>query len=183
MDKTEQQTVVRKKKQTFVVRDRKATETDPEKLKKTRVGTEKQPKPGSQKKKKKLTKAEREKVQRQIDKNRRKNHRYLTRAREYWPQLFTIVRPLAIGIRKQLIEDEKNEFSGSWIRRVLSMWCHHPSYTKALAKGGPRYGLKGPEGEVSEGHRKMAQERLNELAKKKRLKKNKKARQTKPAKE
>ena len=159
-----QQTVVRRKKKVFVVKDKKISSDQSSKIDKP-ARTRKQA--NTQQKKRKLSQSERDKIQRKMDKAKRKGVRYLERAQSLWPQLFTDYKPLAIGIRQQLENHDLNEMGKTWVRIALRMWCSNLNYTKALAKGGPRYGMKGEQGEVSEEHKKIAKEAVKKFYDKK----------------
>ena len=64
-------------------------------------------------------------------------------------------KPLKIGLGEELlalagVHPALTDLSRTQIRRVLRVYTGSPAYRKALARGGPRYGLDGqPTGEVT----------------------------------
>lgn len=64
-------------------------------------------------------------------------------------------KPLKIGLGDQLlalagVHPALADLSRTQLRRALKVYTGRPAYRKALAKGGPRYGLDGqPAGEVT----------------------------------
>jgi len=68
-----------------------------------------------------------------------------------WPELFSTEspKPLAIGIRMELARIRPAEVSHKGLRRALARWCSRLDYLHAVAKGGPRFGLTGEQGEIT----------------------------------
>lgn len=63
--------------------------------------------------------------------------------------VFKRVKPLAIGIEKELVE-ALPQFDAGLINRVLSNHCRRPKYIKAVARGGKRFNLNNRfQGEVT----------------------------------
>jgi sRNA-binding protein len=66
----------------------------------------------------------------------------------------TAPKPLKIGLGEELlalagVHPVLADLSRTQLRRALKVYTGSPAYRKALAKGGPRYGLDGqPAGEV-----------------------------------
>jgi len=67
----------------------------------------------------------------------------------------TAPKPLQIGLGEELlalagVHPVLADLSRTQLRRALKVYTGSPAYRKALAKGGPRYGLDGqPAGEVT----------------------------------
>jgi len=79
--------------------------------------------------------------------------RYLLTALRVEYPVFREYRPLAIGIRAAMYAASPG-VAHKLIDGALSLHCRCDNYLKAIAAGGPRYGLDGaPSGEVSEEHR------------------------------
>jgi ProP effector len=85
-----------------------------------------------------------------------------------WPTAFPAhpeaIRPLAVGIH-QLLEKEFPDRSPEQIRRAIAQWRYPRlgAYLRAVARGGARYDLDGqPCGEVTEGEKDNARQRLHE---------------------
>ncbi len=68
-----------------------------------------------------------------------------------WPELFSTdsPKPLAIGIRMELVKIRPAEVSHKGLRRALARWCSRLDYLSAVARGGPRFGLNGEHGEIT----------------------------------
>ena len=61
------------------------------------------------------------------------------------------VRPLKLGVAKELMKIRPETVSVRSLRAALQIWCSSRPYLRALAAGGDRYGLDGlPVGSVSE---------------------------------
>ena len=81
----------------------------------------------------------------------------LDRLCEAFPACFsrTVPQPLKIGLGEELlalagVHPALTDLSRTQLRRALKVYTHSPAYRKALARGGPRYGLDGqPAGEVT----------------------------------
>ena len=81
----------------------------------------------------------------------------LDRLREAFPACFsrTAPKPLKIGLGDELlalagVHPALTDLSRTQIRRALRVYTGSSAYRKALARGGPRYGLDGqPAGEVT----------------------------------
>ena len=67
--------------------------------------------------------------------------------------------PLAISVERGF-RPLPEEISMRRVKRYLSRWCSRPQYLKAIAKGGDRYGVNGPEGKVTDEQIEYARERL-----------------------
>ena len=83
-----------------------------------------------------------------------------------YPELFRNPRkpkPLKQGLFKELLEVRPANISKSSLRRVLGRWCTRRQYLESLERGGERYGLSGPEGEVKPHHMVDAVRRLERL--------------------
>ena len=75
-------------------------------------------------------------------------------------------RPLSLGIRAA-VHAAATGVTGRIVNCALARHCRCDNYLKALAAGGPRFGLDGaPSGEVSEEHRAAAVLLLHRRAKK-----------------
>ncbi len=67
----------------------------------------------------------------------------------------TAPKPLKIGLGEELlalagVHPALTDLSRTQLRRALKVYTGRPAYRKALARGGPRYGLDGqPAGEVT----------------------------------
>ena len=81
----------------------------------------------------------------------------LDRLCEAFPACFSrsAPKPLKIGLGEELlalagVHPALTDLSRTQIRRALRVYTGSPAYRKALARGGPRYGLDGqPAGEVA----------------------------------
>ena len=81
----------------------------------------------------------------------------LDRLCQAFPACFsrTAPQPLKIGLGEELlalagVHPALTDLSRTQLRRALKVYTGRPAYRKALAKGGPRYGLGGqPAGEVT----------------------------------
>ena len=81
----------------------------------------------------------------------------LDRLCEAFPACFSrsAPKPLKIGLGEELlalagVHPALADLSRTQIRRALKVYIGAPAYRKALARGGPRYGLDGqPAGEVT----------------------------------
>ena len=81
----------------------------------------------------------------------------LDRLCEAFPACFsrTAPKPLKIGLGEELlalagVHPALADLSRTQLRRALKVYTGSPAYRKALARGGPRYGLDGqPTGEVT----------------------------------
>lgn len=85
---------------------------------------------------------------------------------ERWPAAFpqdpAAVKPLAIGIHREVIERLPESPPGQ-IRKAIILWLNprKEAYLRALAAGGSRYDLEGrPKGEVSPEHREQTAKEL-----------------------
>jgi len=92
-------------------------------------------------------------------------HRAAQWMRREYPELFTAgnVRPLAIGIQKDLAEARPENVSHLGISRALARWVQQSAYQQALAaEGARRFNLDGSDaGPVSDDHRNHAKELLD----------------------
>ena len=80
--------------------------------------------------------------------------------------VFKEIKPLAIGIDKQLLALDAN-INRKSLRLALGMHTNSFRYLKSMEKATQRFNLDGsPAGEVPEGHRKYASEILRERSKK-----------------
>ena len=80
--------------------------------------------------------------------------------------VFKEIKPLAIGIDKQLLALDAN-INRKSLRLALGMHTNSFRYLKSMEKATQRFNLDGsPAGEVPEGHRKHASEILRERSKK-----------------
>ena len=80
--------------------------------------------------------------------------------------VFKEIKPLAIGIDKQLLALDAN-INRKTLRLALGMHTNSFRYLKSMEKATQRFNLDGsPAGEVPEGHRKYASEILRERSKK-----------------
>ena len=80
--------------------------------------------------------------------------------------VFKVIKPLAIGIDKQLLALDAN-INRKTLRLALGMHTNSFRYLKSMEKATQRFNLDGsPAGEVPEGHRKYASEILRERSKK-----------------
>lgn len=80
--------------------------------------------------------------------------------------VFKEIKPLAIGIDKQLLALDAN-INRKALRLALGMHTNSFRYLKSMEKATQRFNLDGsPAGEVPEGHRKYASEILRERSKK-----------------
>lgn len=80
--------------------------------------------------------------------------------------VFKEIKPLAIGIDKQLLALDAN-INRKALRLALGMHTNSFRYLKSMEKATQRFNLDGsPAGEVPEGHRKHASEILRERSKK-----------------
>lgn len=80
--------------------------------------------------------------------------------------VFKEIKPLAIGIDKQLLALDAN-INRKTLRLALGMHTNSFRYLKSMEKATQRFNLDGsPAGEVPEGHRKHASEILRERSKK-----------------
>ena len=80
--------------------------------------------------------------------------------------VFKELKPLAIGIDKQLLALDAN-INRKALRLALGMHTNSFRYLKSMEKATQRFNLDGsPAGEVPEGHRKHASEILRERSKK-----------------
>jgi ProP effector len=87
---------------------------------------------------------------------------------ERWPTAFPAhpeaIRPLAVGIH-QFLEKQFPDRSPEQIRRAIAQWRYPRlgAYLRAVARGGARYDLDGnPCGEITEGEKENARQRLYE---------------------
>jgi len=85
---------------------------------------------------------------------------------ERWPKAFpqdpSAIKPLAIGIHREVIE-RLPEYPPGQIRKAIILWLNprKGAYLRALSAGGSRYDLEGnPRGEVSPEHREWAAKEL-----------------------
>lgn len=83
--------------------------------------------------------------------------------RQKYPDLFAKCVPLALHIHKQL-RPLPDGVSMKALRRFLQDWCGQRAYLKAVAKGGPRYGVSGPDGKVTPKQIQFARWKLRKLA-------------------
>ena len=76
----------------------------------------------------------------------------LARFRALFPAVFCDPPvPLKIGVHEELIALTAGEFMPDEIGAALRLWVRQPGYQKAVAAGGPRYGLDGsPAGAVAD---------------------------------
>lgn len=76
--------------------------------------------------------------------------------RQHFPEAFSTVRPLAIGISDALNAERKLgrlPLGGARIAMAMYAWVNSEEYRLALVAGGPRFNLAGePQGEVSPEH-------------------------------
>lgn len=85
-----------------------------------------------------------------------------------WPELFcNPPNPLAIGILDKLTECLEPEEGKKWVKNGIGAWCNRIVYKKALAKGGPRYGLDGVSGEVAPDEQEHAKQGLSDYKQRK----------------
>ena len=85
-------------------------------------------------------------------KNRAEREKVFGQLHAHWPALFNPQRkPLAVGIWDQLVSDlnQKGE-PIDWLKNAIRQWCRSDKYLKHIARGGPRYGFGGEQGEVTE---------------------------------
>lgn len=94
--------------------------------------------------------------------------------RQHFPDAFSTVRPLAIGITDALNDERKAgrlPLGVSRIGMAMYAWVNKEDYLLALVAGGPRFNLSGePEGEVSPEHVADAAKRLERRRAKARVK-------------
>lgn len=85
-----------------------------------------------------------------------------------YPDLFNLrqARPLKIGIHKSLAED--GQLSKTRIRRALNFYVRQLAYIRAVSRGGERFGLSGPDGQVTPEEQAHARERVQEIEEKRR---------------
>ena len=92
-------------------------------------------------------------------------HRAAKWMRREYPELFTSgnVKPLAIGIQKDLVKARPENVSHLGISRALSRWVEQPAYQQALAaENSRRFNLDGSDaGPVSDDHRNHAKQLLD----------------------
>lgn len=116
-------------------------------------------------------KTQQEVTQRPQKKNRAEAHakkrkRRTDRIAQHWP-VFTLqgARPLAIGIREQMIADAEArglDITVSHIKQGLYDYINRRVYLKALTLGGSRFDMTGqPNGEVTPEQRQDAQRKLD----------------------
>ncbi len=80
--------------------------------------------------------------------------------REHWPDLFTTLVPLAVGVGAQ-IREALPEMPYPQFRLVLRHWTQSPAYLLAVAAGVERRNLDGsPAGVPAEDQQDFAQEAL-----------------------
>ena len=58
-------------------------------------------------------------------------------------------KPLKINLHKDFAHARPEGVSWSSIGRVISRWCSRTEYQRAVARGGPRYGIDGVDGEIT----------------------------------
>lgn len=91
----------------------------------------------------------------------------LQRLYDHWPALFSVTRPLKVGIRDDLVRDaqvRQLEVSGEAIGQGLREWVRRHAYLKALIEGDGRYDMQGEcVAPLSEEHRQLAREMLNRM--------------------
>lgn len=68
--------------------------------------------------------------------------------------------PLALGIKRTLLRQRPPAVSYSGVTRALSQWTDGLPYLRAVAAGGPRHGLDGPAGVVTDDEQAHAQATL-----------------------
>lgn len=96
----------------------------------------------------------------------KKRKRRTDRIAQHWP-VFTLqgARPLAIGIREQMIADAEArglDITVSHIKQGLYDYINRRVYLKALTLGGSRFDMTGqPNGEVTPEQRQDAQRKLD----------------------
>jgi ProP effector len=101
---------------------------------------------------------ERQRTEQQAAKQRRyvENQRLLNVLAEKWPHIFMpdviagyAVRPLKIGIDRDIMAALQPEYSSTKVRRAIGIYFYvvRWKYLKALVAGGPRFDLDGHEGE------------------------------------
>lgn len=97
----------------------------------------------------------------------KKRKRRTDRIAKHWP-VFTLqgARPLAIGIREQMIADAEArslDITVSHIKQGLYDYINRRAYLKALIPGGSRFDMTGqPNGEVTPEQQQDAQRKLDE---------------------
>jgi len=113
----------------------KSTKTQENKSAKEQIKTEKA---------KALAEAQKEALKAKLMRWQDESKQILKLLQTKYPLCFSIpVKPLAIGISKEVIELEKDNFSKQQIRRFFRRYCSDYRYKKLLVEGAQRFNLDG----------------------------------------